>query len=389
MDNSAPAWFRNLQISDLQPIVRQVLNRPTAELVDWKIQRMGGGVSEYTGRSFGIFRVNGTARVDDQEQPWSAVVKVFGPSDHSELNDAAHPGYWKREVLAYQSGLLWQLPGGVTAPRCYAIQELPDGVYCVWLEMVRERDGQWTREQHHRAAHHLGRFNGAYLTGLTLPEADWFTRGRISLSRFASVEPDRKNLLQYSETSLGRWLSKPSIERMMRLWEQREGLFAGLDRLPTCFCHHDAFRRNLMLRPTADGTDELVAIDWSFVGSGKVGQETAMTTTGALEFLEVPAANARELDQAVFDGYVAGLREAGWQGDLQPARFGYTATAALNFALANVVWQARNAIETPEEIPLIEAVYGHRMEVIIEHRSVLHPFLLDLGDEALALMGSV
>jgi xanthine dehydrogenase molybdopterin-binding subunit B len=62
MDNSTPAWFRNLQISDLQPIVRQVLNRPSAEVIDWQIKRMGGGVSEFSGRSFGIFRVSGTAR---------------------------------------------------------------------------------------------------------------------------------------------------------------------------------------------------------------------------------------------------------------------------------------------------------------------------------------
>jgi phosphotransferase family enzyme len=389
MDNSTPAWFRNLQISDLQPIVRQVLNRPSAEVIDWQIKRMGGGVSEFSGRSFGIFRVSGTARADGQELPWSAVTKVFGPSDHPELNDAAHPGYWKREVLAYQSGLLWQLPGGVTAPRCYAIQELPDEMCCVWLELIQEGDRHWTTEQHYRAAHHLGQLNGAYLTDHPLPEAVWMTRGRISLSRLAPLQPDEENLLQFSETDLGRWLSKRSIERMMRLWEQRKRLFAALDRLPSCFCHHDAFRRNLMLRSAASGADELVAIDWSFVGWGKVGQEIAMTTTGALEFLEVLAANERELDQAIFDGYMAGLREAGWQGDLRLARFGYTATAALTFGLANAVWLTRQEVQTPEDIALTEAVYGHPMDVIIEHRSVMHPFLLDIGDEALALMESV
>lgn len=213
-------------MSDLQPIVRQVLNHPTAEVIDWQLQRMGGGVSEFSGRSFGTFRVSGTARADSQELPWSAVTKVFGPSDHPELNDANHPGYWKREVLAYQSGLLWQLPGGVTAPRCYAIQELPNEIYCLWLELIQEGDNRWTTEQHHLAAHHLGRFNGAYLTDHSLPEPVWMTRGRISLSRLAPLQPEEENLLQFSETDLGHWLSKRSIERMMRLWEQRERLLA-------------------------------------------------------------------------------------------------------------------------------------------------------------------
>lgn len=144
-----------------------------------------------------------------------------------------------------------------------------------------------------------------------------------------------------------------------------------------------------MLRSAASGADELVAIDWSFVGLGKVGQEIATTTTGALEFLEVLVANARELDQAIFGEYMAGLRETGWEGDLRLARFGYTVTAALTFGLANAVWLTGNQFQTPEDIALTEAVYGHPMDVIIEHRSVTHPFLLDLGDEALALMGSV
>ncbi|WII38179.1 hypothetical protein [Paenibacillus thiaminolyticus] len=51
--------------------------------------------------------------------PWSFVVKLVIPSAAAE---PGHYSYWKREALAYQSGLLEELPG-IRAPRCYGVEE--------------------------------------------------------------------------------------------------------------------------------------------------------------------------------------------------------------------------------------------------------------------------
>jgi hypothetical protein len=163
MNNSAPVWFQNLQISDLQSIVRQILARPTVEVLDRQIQPLSGGASAHIGFGLGVYRVTGTARDDSHELPWMAIVKVIGPSEQAQFNDPSNYYYWKRELLAYQSGVLDQLPGNVVAPRCYAIQELSDDSYCVWLEAIHETNGSWTMEEYHLAARHLGQFNGAYL----------------------------------------------------------------------------------------------------------------------------------------------------------------------------------------------------------------------------------
>jgi hypothetical protein len=240
----------------------------------------------------------------------------------------------------------------------------------------------------HLAARLLGLFNGAYLAGHPLPgPAPWMLPGRTQQWLAELQMPDKEQLLQYSETAVNRWLSKESIDRIMRLWEARRTLVTGLDRLPGCFCHHDAFRRNLMLRETESGTLETVAIDWSYTGPGKVGQEIGVTSAVALQFLEVAAEQAWELDKAIFAGYSAGLRDAGWQGDLQLARFGYTATTALTFGVAFSILIA-NGFQRRGGT-LAETITGHPIDEIIEQFSIVLPFLLDLGDEALALLPSI
>jgi hypothetical protein len=395
MNNTISTWFQNLQASDLQPIVGQVLDRPNVEVLEWQIQAISGGSAEYTNRGFGVYRVTGTARDDSGETPWSAIIKVLGPSDEPANNEPGHHGYWKREVLAFQAGILEQLPGNLVAPRCYAIQEMSDDKHCIWLEAVDESERHWTMAQHQLAARHLGQFNGAYLAGHPLPgQTSWMLPGRTQQWLAELQMPDKEQLLLYSETKVNRWLSKESIARIMRLWAARQTLLAGLGRLPGCFCHHDAFRRNLMLRHSQSGGPcersamETVAIDWSYTGPGKVGQEIGVTTAIALQFMDVAANQARDLDEAIFTGYSAGLADAGWQGDLQLVRFGYTVTAALTFGVAFSVLIA-NGWHRAENFARAEAIVGHPIADIIEQYAVVHPFLLDLGDEALALLPSI
>lgn len=65
-------------------------------------------------------------------------------------------------------------------------------------------------------------------------------------------------------------LCPPSTgERLLRLWIDRTLLFDALEHLPQTFCHHDAFRRNL-LTSTHDRT---VAVNGEFAGMGAVGEE--------------------------------------------------------------------------------------------------------------------
>jgi hypothetical protein len=348
---------------------------------------MGGGAGEQLGFTLGIYRVTGTARSERREVPWSVVLKMAGPSRRAEFNEPNSPEYWKREVFAYQSGVLNKLPSGLVAARCYGVDELADGTYRIWLEDVQEIESAWTMDHHHLAARHLGQFNGAYLAGHPLPElSPWMLPGSMH-HRVESNPPDEALLFRYSAGEWGRWLPKANVERMRHLWGQRAHLFDVLEGLPVCFCHHDAFRRNLMFRKNGEGRLETVAIDWQKVGPGKVGQEIAITTAVNLFFGEVPATRAKELDDAIFTGYCAGLREAGWQGDLQLARFGYAVTAALTFGVAFTLIVARILYENGP--PGTEALIGLPISDILDQWAAMHPSLLDLGEEALELMPAI
>jgi hypothetical protein len=135
-----------------------------------------------------VFRCTGTARDHGTILPWTTVLKVWRSTrDH---DDPAHVFYWKREVLAYQSGLLDDLPEGLAAPRCYGVVNRGDGLLWLWLEDITDTRGpRWPLSCYGRAARHLGRFNGAYAMGRSLPNASWLSAGwlRATLAWSAPV----------------------------------------------------------------------------------------------------------------------------------------------------------------------------------------------------------
>lgn len=384
MNDSTPKWS-SLKASDLEPIVAKVLDNTDIEILDWNIKAFTGGTAEYAGRGLGVIRISGHVHHQDDKLPWSVVLKATEPSE----TDPNAPNYWKREILAYQSGVLEQLPGPIVVPQCYAIQEFEDGECWLWLEDIQTSHENWTMEDHRRTARHLGQFNGKFLTGHPLPEeASWMIRGRTrgQMERF---EFDKEQFLKASSGEISQqWLTEQTIERIIRLNGDCESLLTALDRLPLCYCHHDAFKRNLLIQKNETEKSGTVAIDWALTGYGGVGQEIGITTAMGLLFLEVPAVQARELDEAIFGGYIDGLRDVGWKGDQKLARFGYTATATLTAGL-RIAALYTHLLQIDEHATAIENIIGKPLAEILEQWRVAEPFLLDLGDEALELMHTI
>ena len=122
---------------------------------------------------------------------------------------------------------------------------------------------------------------------------------------------------------------------------------------------------------------QTVLIDWSALGYGAVGAEIGITTGVNLLWLEVAGEQAHELDQAIFDGYLAGLRDMGWQGDPRLARFGYTATAALVSGVATAIIFSTLVWSDQDQTRNYEAIVGHSQDEIIDQQAMVEPFLLD------------
>ena len=143
-----------------------------------------------------------------------------------------------------------------------------------------------------------------------------------------------------------------------------------------------------MLDKAESSTTKVTAIDWAFVGIGKIGEEIGTALSIDLLFVDVAAGDARELSQAIFTGYCDGLCDAGWHGDLNLARFGYLVTAALSYGLAFCDGVA-HALQQPNGGVIGEAIVGKPINEVVEQYIETLPFLLDCGDEALTLMRSI
>src|SRR6266542_5147924 len=64
-----------------------------------------------------------------------------------------------------------------------------------------------------------------------------------------------------------------------------------------------------------------------------VGSELAPMVAAGVCLLDAEPERMPEVDEAVFDGYVDGLREAGWDGARDPARLGFCVSVALRYGL--------------------------------------------------------
>lgn len=372
----------------LTPLVRRALDSETIEIIDWSYSQVQGGAGDIGGVLSGIYRFAGSGIDQGKTTSWSLILKIIGSITGN--NDPSEPRYWKREMLAYRSGRLDDLPGGLAAPQCYDIVERSDREVWLWLEDITDEVGpQWPLEHYGLVARHLGQFNGTYLNGVPLPSWLWLSQGwlRALVNRAEPGLHQLRNSLDHP--LLRRRYPDDHTKRIFALWEEREIFLDALDRLPQTLCHHDAFRRNLFGRRRTDGRKQTVAVDWAFVGIGAIGEEISPLVQASLSFFEVEPTEAKALDDIVFNGYLAGLEDAGWQDDPRLVRFGYTAASTLCFNIGYELGDGVPAFLNESTYPWIEQAFGKPIEVLVDLWVEVDQFLLDLADEARVLLGDL
>jgi hypothetical protein len=316
-----------VDIEYLTNLLRDVLGRQSLQIGEWEVQRLQGGL-EYGST---IYRLGGAIEAGGEVQPWSLILKTIQPVE--EFDDPQGYRYWKREIQAYQSGILQELPGQVSAPRCYDVQEKPDGSVWLWLEDVHdELEHPWSIEQYARVAHLLGEFNGAYLAGRPLPNDPWVSHDW--LRKYLVHAAPMAAFIRQNPAHPTVQLMLPGIILPMTLasWDEHPSMLRVLDGLPQTFCHQDAFGRNLFFR-----REQVIAIDWGYAGLAPVGAELAPLIGAAFGLARFPSSQAKELDQACFSGYLEGLRQAGWEPDPRQVRLSYTVTMTLRYVLGATV----------------------------------------------------
>jgi len=363
----------------VERIMRLVVDSSRARLITWGLEELPY-LTVLPGRA--LARLVGSAGLETGERArWSVVVKVITPARAgSSVPDS---GY--REVLAYRSGMLAELPGRFRAPRVYSIDDSEDGRILLWLEDLHDMYGRdWPIQQFSAAAHDLGVFNGHYL-GSSPPAEPWLNQWlryawadeHAEIQRVPSYRADLERTL--SMPQVRHHFASHTVATITQLLDDQRTFIAWLARLPETLCHHDAALANLFAVSGPDGLVETVAVDWEKIGPGPIGAEIATLTFGTLRRCEFDGARADELDAAVFDGYVAGLREAGWQGPIELVRLGYTAAIALRWTvlagILHMLVHGAGPVRTSQGALVAS-------EVVLMQRVRLVEFLLDRADEA-------
>jgi hypothetical protein len=343
-----------------------------------QVEALGQSHGPVTG---GVYRVAEAARACGQHTPWSVILKILSPDavPAAGRDDPTSYLYLRREVLAYESGTLEALPGGLRAPRLLGREDQPDGSVWLWLEEVRDAVGpRWPLAQYRRAAQCLGRFNGAYLAGRPLPQYPWLHRmasPRGLLDHYAWLRAVLATPATWAHPSL-QTRAAELAPRLLRLWDERASLLDLLEGLPHTLCHCDAWRGNLC---APAGAGELIALDWAVLGFGAVGTDPGDLFAPSFAHGLVEPCSPRELDEAIFEGYLAGLHAAGWRPDRALVRFGYAAFAALKYG-GVLPWMFIGA--DASSFAAWAQGAGRPLEEMLHEPIELMAYLLDLLDEA-------
>jgi hypothetical protein len=239
----------------------------------------------------------------------SAVRKLISPERGERL--PTHFRYWRREQLVYEQGVpAPYVEAGLRAPRLLGVYEEPTGEVALWLEDVGGTPGtSWQPHRYARAARLLGRAQGrlhlepppepAHLSRDFL--ADYLTVwNRIPWRLLDSDEA-------WSQPLVAAHFPPGLRAAMGRLRREQDTFVNWVRTSPRTLSHLDFWASNLI-----DAEGGMVLLDWAFLGDGALGEDVGNLVPEAAFDLWLPAALLPEIDRLVFDGYVAGLREAGW-----------------------------------------------------------------------------
>ena len=129
--------------------------------------------------------------------------------------------------------------------------------------------------------------------------------------------------------------------------------------------HGDACPNNLLAR---DGSDDFVLIDYGFWGPGPIGFDLSQLLVGDVQVGRRGSDDLAEVEDAIFAGYMAGLRdEECWIPDDVVRRA---------HALQLLIFTGLSALP----FDLLEAEPTPELHRVAEHRAAIARFSLDLVD---------
>lgn len=316
----------------------------------------------------------------------SAVVKIVRHGGDEDTTgglwvsgaDPAHRNYWKREWLAFDSGVLSALPGRLRAPHTLLTSTVGDE-WWIWMEDARGRTGSaMTLDDYRRAAHDLGTTQGAFASGAAkLPDHDWLSR-RWLRGWVEACEPLAAALAPDGAVRDDRLAAlRPLRDRVLALWARREELLAIVEAAPQTLVHCDFWPTNLYAGD--DGTT--VAIDWSQIGIGAVAQDLDQITLDTVWMQVRPDESIELLEEVIVPAYVDGLRESGFTATDVDVHRWYAAAAGAHYP-----WMAGMQVIRAPQLDFIDGLekrFNRSFADVVTDRARVIERAVELGEWAL------
>ena len=240
----------------------------------------------------------GVWRTSQGEQP-VAVKRLAAPQAHDppELSDPRHFAYWRRAADAVTSGVLVHSRGLRPPVRSDAAED-GEGI-TLTEDWVGTRPSTGSSPPTPWA-----------VAGTPVPDVPWLARDQL-----------RDRLRRTARRGGWPTLSRTTVADVAEhLWTRREVFLDRLDALPQVLQHRDPTPANL---PGREG-DDVVAIDWSCLGTAAVGAD-----------LGYYVLSAREEVEPLLEAYLLGLPEG--TATREQAALGVRVTAVFT-ALNKAEW---------------------------------------------------
>jgi len=381
----------------LTPIIRKAVEDASATPAEWSFKRLpGGDINPITA---GIYRFSGKAMGKSGETPWSLILKIVNwvdftgtPMEKNYINEPADWNYWKREALAYRSGILDQARGNLVPVKALEITEPMETTVWIWQEEVQEPNrSDWKLDRHILAAQHFGEFAGVYVGYSPNSQHDlWFCRNFIrqwtqGIAGFGLTDLIHDSAF-WNNADVKGALPLVTAKRLESLLKDADHLCDVLEKQPQTLSHQDPHWTNLFATLDTNGNETTTVIDWSFLGLAAVGEDLGTQIAGNLSYYHVNPLEAKTYHEAALRAYITGLYKSGWQGDEVSVRVACNTTAALRYATFEMLmlkWaldeKAKGKSSWIEEMALKQN--PDREEALANWGKGI-TFLFDLADEA-------
>ena len=391
-----------LSLQALSPIVRRALADDQLTVLDREVSPLPG--AQEGGIARGVFRISGSARRSSGEAaPWELVLKVVGDVDLIDTGYSHEPtdwNYWKREALAFRSGLLDGWPGPLWPVRACAVDEVAADEVWIWLQACGDAQAKsvWDLDQLASTAHDLGAFAAQWATAP--PDRNrhpWLAHrwvdGWVATVRTLGADHAAGHDGCWTTALIRDAVSASTPRRVADLMATADLLQDRLASLPVTLAHHDAQWSNAFSAEESGLGPGTVLIDWSYLGLAPVGTDLGVHLGLNLANGAVDPRRAEDHDRSATEAYLRGLREHGWAGSTDAVLFARAASAAV---VTGTLLAAQASWLCPEMLPMIgddmstwpqSAAQQQHTDVatVMAGWAATFNFVLDLFDEAVRL----